>query len=65
MTEDAVLLIHMLRPAVAIMNPATSRVGCVPTPQTVSSAIRRCRFHFSTARAIMNPPRNRKMYLLA
>ena len=64
-TVEAVLLIHMLKPAVASMNPAIRRVGCVPAPRTVSSAMRRCKFHFSTARAIMNPPRKRKMNLFA
>ena len=62
---DAVLLIHMLSPAVANMNPPTSRTGSVPTANTVTSAIRRCSPQRSMPRAIMNPPMKRKMNLLA
>ena len=64
-TVVAVLLIHMLRKAVAIMNPPTMRSGRVPTTSTVSKAIRRCRFQRSIASAIINPPMNRKISLLA
>lgn len=62
-TAVAVLDTHMLRKPVAIMNPAMTRVERVPIARTVSSAIRRCRFHLCMAIAMRNPPMNRKMML--
>ena len=56
----AVLLIHSEMNAVATMNPSTMRRGLAPTPETIPSASRRCRFHSSMAAAIHMPPRNRK-----
>ena len=63
-TAVAVLDTHMDRKPVATMNPATIWEGLVPMTFTVSSAMRRCRFHRCMARASRNPPMNRKMMLL-
>jgi hypothetical protein len=52
----AVLDIHMDINAVPHMNPITTRAGEVPKSDVIVRAIRRCRPHFSIARAIMNPP---------
>ena len=59
----AVLEIHMLRAAVATMNPASSLRGCPPAATRMCSANRRWRFHRSSARAIKNPPRNKNTNL--
>src|SRR5690554_8125212 len=61
MIAVAVLLTHILRKAVASMIPAICRFGFSPIARKVSSAIRRCRFHFCMARPRVNPPRERKM----
>lgn len=61
----AVLLTHMLRKPVAIMNPPMSRTGLVPTASTVSSAMRRCSPQRCIASAIINPPMKRKITSLA
>ena len=60
-TAVAVFETHMLRNAVASMNPPMTRVALVPIARTVSSAMRRCRFHRCMASAIRKPPMNRKM----
>ena len=52
---------HMERKPVASMNPKTSRWGCPPITRKIFKAIRLCRFHFSTAVAIIKPPRNSKI----
>jgi hypothetical protein len=57
----AVLLIHMPRSAVAIIAPATSRLGRVPARMMIVSAMRRWRLHRCMASAIQNPPRKRKI----
>ena len=57
----AVLLTHMLRKPVAIMNPPIICIGFVPTARTVSSAILRCNPHRCIANANINPPINRNM----
>ena len=63
-TAVAVLETHMLRNAVASMNPATIWAGLVPITRTVRRAILRCRFQRCMASASRNPPMNRKMMLL-
>ena len=60
-TVLAVLLIHMLKAAVAIINPRTTLFGVVPVILMMLRAIRLCKFTFSRARAITKPPKNRKM----
>ncbi len=54
-----VFVIHMLSNAQTSMNPPTRRLPSVPTRSRIASAMRRCRFHFSSASAMMNPPMNR------
>ena len=61
MTVVAMLEIHMLSVAEAIMNPATSMGGREPTKSMMVRAMRRCRPQRSMARAIMKPPMKRKM----
>ena len=61
----AVLDTNIDRKPVASIIPSTIRVGSMPTLRRVSSATRRCRFHFSMAMAIKKPPRNRKTMELA
>ena len=61
----AVFDTHMDRNPVASIMPRMMRFGCTPTWRRVSSAMRRCRFHFSMAMAIRKPPRNRKTMELA
>ena len=56
----AVLETHIDRNAVEIIIPRMIRRGEVPTRRSVSSAIRRCRFHFCIAMAMRKPPRKRK-----
>ncbi len=53
------------RNAVAIIRPRMIWRGWVPTRRRVSSAMRRCRFHFCMAIAMRKPPRNRKTIGLA
>ena len=55
----AVLEIHIDKNAVATMNPRMILDGLVPMNRMITSAIRLWKFHFSMARAIMNPPMNR------
>jgi hypothetical protein len=57
----AVLLSHIESTAVASMNPPTSRLGAAPTAFRMVRAMRRCRFQRSTALAMRNPPRKRKI----
>ena len=52
----AVLLTHMDKNPVATINPATSRLGLVPTKSTMPRAILVCRFHLCIARANTKPP---------
>ena len=59
-TVVAVLLIHILRRAVANIKPKMTRLGEVPVRCMMVSAILRCKFTFSSAKAITNPPKNRK-----
>ena len=59
-TVLAVLLIHILMKAVAIMNPKITRLGEVPVSFTIVNAMRLCRFTFSKANANTNPPKNKK-----
>ena len=58
----AVLEIHMLRPAVASINPAMSLLGLPPAATNTFKANRRCKFQRSKAMAMRNPPRNKKTY---
>lgn len=60
-TVVAVLLIHILINAVAIINPKIIPLGLVPVAFTRFKAIRLCRFLFSIPRAIRNPPIKRKI----
>ena len=62
MTVVAVFEIHMLRKALATMKPSTRRSGRLPTRRMMWSAIRRCRPQVCIERAIMKPPRKRKMF---
>ena len=59
-TVLAVLLIHILKDAVAIINPKTTLLGVVPVILMILKAIRLWRFTFSKAKAITNPPKNKK-----
>ena len=61
----AVLETHIDRNAVEIIIPRMICRGWVPTRRRVSSAIRRCRFHFCIAMAMRKPPRKRKTMELA
>ena len=61
MAAVAVLLIHIERNAVAIMNPSTSWYGPVPTHDRIDSAILLCRPHRSIVTAMKKPPMNRKI----
>lgn len=62
-TEVAVFEIHIDKKAVAIMNPKIMLLTLVPISLMVFSAIRRCKFHFSIAIAIIKPPMYRNTYL--
>ena len=65
MMVEAVLDIHMLKPAATLMKAPTNWRGRVPTRVSTDSAIRRCRPQRSTASAIISPPMNRKISGLA
>jgi hypothetical protein len=54
-----VFVIHMLSKAQTSMKPPISRLPSVPTRARIASVIRRWRFHFYSASAMMNPPKNR------
>src|SRR6056297_3128551 len=58
-TVLAVLLIHMLNVAVAIINPKTTLFGVVPVILIIFRAIRLCKFTFSRAKAMTKPPKKR------
>jgi hypothetical protein len=60
----AVLDIHIDKNDEAIINPKTILLGPPPINLMIKRAIRLWRFHFSIVRAIMNPPRKRKIVLL-
>ena len=60
MIVAAVLLIHMLSPAAASMNPATTRRGEVPVKRSVCRASRSWTCHRSSPSASRKPPRYRK-----
>ena len=60
-TVLAVLLIHMLIKAVAIINPSTTLLGVVPVILIIVRAMRLCRCTFSNAKAKTKPPKNRKI----
>ncbi len=55
-TAVAVLLIHIDKKAVATIKPKIIFFTSEPMKLIIFSAIRRCRFHFSIAMAMMNPP---------
>jgi hypothetical protein len=57
----AVLEIHIEINAVAVINPRIRRRGEVPAMRIICRAIRWCRFHRSIERAMIKPPRNRKI----
>ena len=57
----AVFDIHMDKNQVATMNPRRIRLGLMPISRMMRRAMRRCRFHFCIASAMMNPPTKRKM----
>src|SRR5690625_473954 len=57
----AVFEIHIDRNPVAIMNPRMIRFVFVPIMEIIVKAIRRCKFHFSMSKAIINPPMNKKI----
>ena len=57
----AVLLSHMLNKPDANINPSTILSPLVPVIRIMLSAMRRCKFHFSMARPIINPPINKKI----
>ena len=59
-TVVAVLLIHILKEAVANMNPRITLSGVVPVRRIIFNAMRRCRLTFSKASAITKPPKNKK-----
>jgi hypothetical protein len=61
----AVLEIQRLRKAVTAITASTTMAGSPLVRARMAKARRRCRFHFSMARAIRKPPRNRKMTGLA
>lgn len=61
----AVLLIHVLRPAAAIMKLPTTRVWRAPTSSTRRSAILRCRSQRRIAWAMQKPPSIRNTTSLA
>ena len=60
-TTVAVLLIHILKEAVAIIKPSTTLFGVVPVIRIMLSAILLWRFTFSKASAITKPPKNKKI----
>lgn len=45
------------------MTPNKMREGFVPTSDKIFTAIRRCKSHFSMAKASIKPPRNKKIML--
>ena len=59
MIVAAVLEIHMLSPAAASMNPATTRRGDVPVNRSVCNASRSWTSHRSNPSASRKPPRYR------
>ena len=58
-TVLAVLLIHILMNAVAIIKPKITLLGEVPVFFIMVRAILRCKFTFSRPKAKTNPPKNR------
>src|SRR5699024_4414307 len=57
----AVLEIHIDKNPVETINPKIIIFVFVPTTEIIVKAIRRCKFHFSIAKAIINPPINKKI----
>ena len=57
---DAVLLTHILRSAVVIINPAIILLGLVPEKPSIFKAILLCSPLSSIAEAIMKPPKNKR-----
>ena len=57
----AVLDTHMDKKPVAAIKPNTMLLMLVPSKEIIDSAMRLCRSHFSIAKAIIKPPRNRKI----
>lgn len=64
-TVVAVLEIHMDKNAVAIINPRMRRFGVSPMTAMITRAILLWRCHRCMAKAMKNPPMNRKMRGLA
>ena len=60
----AVFDIHMDKNAAVAMNPITILEGPPPMSRMIRRAIRLCKFHFSIVRAIIKPPKKRKIVLL-
>ena len=60
-TVLAVLLIHMLIKAVAIINPKMTLLGVVPVIFIMVRAILLCKLTFSKANAKIKPPKNKKI----
>jgi hypothetical protein len=60
-TAVAVFEIHIERAPPAIINERTIVEGLLPNLDTSPRAILLWRFHFSIARAMINPPRKRKI----
>jgi hypothetical protein len=60
-TAVAVFETHIEMNPVAIMKPAIIGPGLSPMMLSVTSAMRRCRFHRCMASAMRKPPRKRKM----
>ena len=58
---DAVLLIHIDKNHVDVINPSTMRGGLVPRMRKMRSAMRRCNSQRCIASANKNPPMNRKI----
>ena len=61
--EVAVFEIHIDKNAVAIINPRITFDFFDPVNLIIFKANLLCRFHFSIARAIINPPTNKKTNL--
>src|SRR5690606_15133838 len=62
-TDVAVLLIHMLKNAVATIKPKMIFLISEPIKLMIFNAIRLCKFHFSIAMAMINPPMYKNTYL--
>src|SRR5699024_2795414 len=54
--------IHIDKNPVETINPKIIIFVFVPTTEIIVKAIRRCKFHFSIAKAIINPPIIRRLF---